>query len=330
MDRDTVILTRADVAGLLDLEGCIAAVEAAFVALGQGRAPPPGILGIPGADGGFHIKAARLDGARSYVAVKTNGNFPRNRERHALPTIQGTITLADGATGRVLAVMDSIAITVLRTGAATAVAAKHLARPEAATVTICGCGDQGRVQLRALCRVLPIRRVLAWDADWARAKAYAREVRGACDVDVTAVTAPGPAARESDVVVTCTPATRWFLGTADVRAGTFIAAVGADSEEKQELEPALLAQATVVVDVLEQSATIGDLHHAVRAGLLTRAAVYAELGEIASGRKPGRRTPAEITVFDSTGMALQDVAAAALVYERAVAAGAGRRVMLGD
>jgi ornithine cyclodeaminase/alanine dehydrogenase-like protein (mu-crystallin family) len=115
-----------------------------------------------------------------------------------------------------------------------------------------------------------------------------------------------------------------------VRAGTFVAAVGADSEEKQELEPALLTRATVVVDVLEQAATIGDLHHALRAGLLTRAAVYAELGEIAGGQKPGRRTPAEITVFDSTGMALQDVAAAALVYERAVAAATGRRVLLGD
>ncbi|HEX9703724.1 MAG TPA: ornithine cyclodeaminase family protein [Gemmatimonadales bacterium] len=330
MDRDTLILTRAEVAALVDLEACIAAVEGAFVALGHGRAPSSGILGIAASDGGFHVKAARLDGARPYVAVKTNGNFPRNRERYDLPTIQGTITLADGDTGRVLAVMDSIEITIQRTGAATAVAAKYLARPEAATVTICGCGNQGRVQLRALCRVRPIRRVLAWDGDWDRAKAYARDVAGELGVRATAVTAPGPAARESDVVVTCTPATRWFLGSADVRAGTFVAAVGADSEEKQELEPALLAGATVVADVLEQAATIGDLHHALRAGLLTRAAVYAELSEIVTGAKPGRRTPAEITVFDSTGTALQDVATAALVYERALAAGVGWRVTLGD
>ena len=129
--------------------------------------------------------------------------------------------------------------------------------------------------------------------------------------------------------VTCTPARRWFLGRAHVAAGAFVAAVGADNPEKQEIEPALLAASAVVADVLEQCATIGDLHHAIAAGLMRREDVRAELADVVSGRKPGRLSADEIVVFDSTGTALQDVAAAALVYERALASGAGLTVDLG-
>jgi alanine dehydrogenase len=136
------------------------------------------------------------------------------------------------------------------------------------------------------------------------------------------------ATRDSDISVTCTTSRRAILHPGDVRAGSFVAAVGADNPEKQEIEPALLAASTVVVDVLEQCATIGDLHHALDAGVMTRADVHAELGEIVAGRRPGRAADDEIIVFDSTGTALQDVAAAALVYERAVAAGRGARVNL--
>jgi ornithine cyclodeaminase/alanine dehydrogenase-like protein (mu-crystallin family) len=133
----------------------------------------------------------------------------------------------------------------------------------------------------------------------------------------------------SDVCVTCTTARRAFLGRGDIRPGTFLAAVGADNEDKQELEADLLAASTVVADILEQSATIGDLHHAIANGLMTKAKVHAELGDIVAGRKAGRRSADEIIVFDSTGTALQDVAVGALVYERALAAGAGIQVLFG-
>jgi ornithine cyclodeaminase/alanine dehydrogenase-like protein (mu-crystallin family) len=135
--------------------------------------------------------------------------------------------------------------------------------------------------------------------------------------------------RTSDIVVTCTPARTAFLRREHVAPGTFIAAVGADREDKQELDVALLAAGRVVVDALEQCATIGELHHALDAGTMTRADVRAELAEVVAGRMPGRATPDEITIFDSTGTGLQDVAAAALVFERAVAAGRGMRVRLG-
>lgn len=175
-----------------------------------------------------------------------------------------------------------------------------------------------------------MRRAYAFDTDHAVAQAYAREMAAELDLDVSAARDSVEAVRDCDVCVTCTPSRRAFLLREHVRPGTFVAAVGADSGDKQEIDPALLAASVLVVDVLDQCAAIGDLHHALEAGVLTRESVHAELAEVVTGRKPGRRSPEEITVFDSTGTALQDVAAAALVYEKAVASGAGLRVALGE
>jgi ornithine cyclodeaminase/alanine dehydrogenase-like protein (mu-crystallin family) len=239
------------------------------------------------------------------------------------------VVLCDGDDGRLLAVLDSIELTIRRTAAATALAARWLARPDAEVVTVCGCGQQGRAHLRALARVLPIRRAYAFDRDAAAARACADDLGAELRIEVTPVADHVEAVGKSDVCVTCTPSRRPFLLREHVRPGTFVAAVGADSPDKQELEPALLAVAVVVADVLDQCASIGELHHALEAGALTRAEVHAELADVVTGRKPGRRSRDEITIFDSTGTALEDVAAAALVYERAAAAGVGRSLAFG-
>jgi len=189
---------------------------------------------------------------------------------------------------------------------------------------------QGRAQLRALCRVLPLTQVHAFDADEATARAFARELSAELGLDVRPVSDLAEAVRGSDVCVTCTPARKAFLLREHVGPGTFVAGVGADSRGKQELDPRLLAAASLVVDVLEQCARDGDLQHALAAGLMTRESVHAELGDVVAGRKPGRRSAEEIVVFDSTGTALEDVAAAVMVYERALATGAGLRVALGE
>ena len=320
----TILLTRSEVAALLSIDECISAVEQAFRLRGLGDAAAAGIAGAPVPGGGFHVKTAVLGGR---FAAKVNGNFPGNPAR-GLPAIQGAIVLCDTADGRPLAILDSIEITILRTGAATAVAAKHLARADSGVVTVFGCGNQGRIQLRALSRVRPLVRAYAWDVDPARSQAYAAELSTELGIPVLATRDPADAASRSDICVTCTPSRAPILRPGMVAAGTFVAAVGADSEEKWELAPSLLGSSKVVTDVTEQCATIGDLHHALAAGALTRAGVYAELGEIVAGRKPGRTREDETIVFDSTGMALQDVAAAALVYERARAAGRGVAVEL--
>jgi len=326
----TLLLTRRDVAALLDLDTCIAAVETAFRLHGEGKTAAPGVLGVPVPGGGFHIKAGVLVLGRPYFAAKTNANFPDNPARCGLPTIQGVIVLADAERGTPLALMDATEITALRTAAASAIAAKHLARADARTATIVGCGTQGRVQLRALRAVRALERVYACDRDATVAERFAREMRTELGLEVRARTDIAGAALASDVIVTCTPSREPILAAGDVRPGTFVAAVGADNPEKQEIDPALLAASRIVVDVLEQAATMGDLHHALRAGLLSRADVHAELGEVVAGRKPGRCSSEETIVFDSTGMALQDVAAAAAVYERAVQAGRGLAMSLGE
>jgi alanine dehydrogenase len=313
-----IFLDSTAVRDLLSIEECIAAVERAFRLHGEGNAPQPGVLGIHAERGTFHIKAGTLDVGRPYFAAKTNANFPGNLERYGLPTIQGVIALFDAERGTPLAILDSREITSLRTGAATAVAAKYLARDDASVVTICGCGVQGRTQLAAVAAVRTLRRVYAVDRQRENAARFAREMSSELGIEVIAATDLATAARESDICVTCTPSRQAILGAGDVKAGAFVAGVGADNPDKQELAPALLARSAVVVDILDQAATSGDLHHAIAAGVMTRDDVRAELGEVVAGKKPGRLRDDEIVIFDSTGTALQDVAAAAAVYEKAI------------
>ena len=323
----TLLLSGSDVERLLTPDACMAAVEQAFRLHALGEVPPPGILASHAGDGSFHIKAALLTAERAYFAAKLNANFPGNGARNGLPTIQGVVVLCDAANGAPLAVMDSIAITALRTAAATAVAAKYLARERCDAVLICGCGAQAPAQLRALLRIRKPLRVFAYDENQARAVAFANALGAELQIAINAVTDLAQAAAGSDIVITCTTARRYFLTRDMVRAGAFIAAVGADSEDKQEIDPRLLAQATVVTDLTEQACRIGDLHHAIAAGVLSPDAVHAELGEVVAGRKRGRARADEIIVFDSTGTGLQDAAAAVAAYRGALAQGLGNRML---
>jgi alanine dehydrogenase len=325
-----LILSRRDVVELLSLADCIDAVERAFRLHAEQRSFGPGVLGVPTESGGFHIKAAGLRAAKSYFAAKINGNFPDNGRRFALPTIQGTVVLADAENGRPLAVMDSASITALRTGAATAVAAKYLARGDARTASVIGCGVQGEIQLAAIAAVLPLERAILIDSEHARAEAAATRATARLGLRAEAAKDVRGALRVSDICVTCTPARRAYVMTTDISPGTFIAAVGADNHGKQELDPMLVARATLVVDVLEQCAEIGELQHALAAGLMTRAQVHAELADVVTGRRPGRTQRDEVTIFDSTGTALQDAAAAMAVYDMARAAGRGTEVALDE
>ena len=309
---ETLILARSEIAKLMQPADWLAAVQAGFQANADGRAESPPPMAIHGSGGTFHAKGAAMKLDRHYAALKLNANFPDNPTATGLPTIQGAILLCDGGTGSVLAVMDSIEVTLRRTAAATALAARYLARPDSRSILICGCGEQGAAHLAALRSVLPLDRGLAWDRDQRRARAFAGEHgleavgelpggRQACDVIVTATTAQAP-----------------FLGPRHVRPGTFVAAVGADSPHKSELQPELLWDACVVADVLDQCAVMGDLHHALAAGTIQLADVHAELSELVAGSKPGRTSDEQVTIFDSTGTALEDVAAAAAIYDKAV------------
>ena len=327
MNKGTLLLSRSDVAGLVTVADYICAIELAFKLHGEGKTIPPGILGVHARTGGFHIKAGLLDlDEKPFFAAKVNANFPQNESRFGLPLIQGVVVLADAENGLPLALMDSIEITIQRTGAATAVAAKYLVRKDSRVITVCGCGNQGRVSLHALSQIFAFESVFACDVDGVKAERFAAEMSEQLGLDVSISDDLSKAASQSDIVVTCTPASKYFLKREDIRPGTFVAAIGADSETKQELEPVLLRDTKVVVDILEQCASIGELHHAIEEGLLKRSDVHAELGEVVAGQKAGRTSADEIIIFDSTGMALQDVIAAVTLYKKAITQSIGQRI----
>lgn len=320
------LLTRAEVAALFDEAAAFDAVERAFRARAEGAALTPALMHLDTPAGEMHVKAGGLP---PYLGLKANTGYFGNPGRFGLPAIQGLIVLYDAERGSPVAVMDATVVTLLRTGAATAVAATRLAPTPSRRLAIVGAGRQAEVQLRALGRVLPLERVDLVGRDAERTAARAATLAQQSGLDVRPASDPG-VCREADVVVTVTPATTPVLRRDDVRPGAFVAGVGTDSPHKHELAVDLIASATVIADVREQALAVGDSHHAVDAGAVPAEHVVAELGDVLTGRHPGRAHAAETIVFDSTGTALQDVASAAAVLERAVAEGVGiERDLLG-
>jgi len=324
----TLVLTATDVRAVLDIATCVDAVELAFRKLALGDVIAPAVLGAQVPDGGFHVKTAGMRGQRFYFAAKINANFPRNPVARGLPTIQGVIALFDAESGAVLALLDSIEITALRTAAASAVAARHLAPVDAHRLTIIGCGTQGQHHAHAVLHVRPVSHIRLADRDRRTAERLARVLTQELDVRVEVVDDHRAASRDSDIVVTCTSAREPVLDVDDLPVGGFVAAVGADSEDKQEITTRAMARCAVVVDILDQCVAIGELHHAIAARAMSRDDVRADLGTVVSGRARDYFARGETVLFDSTGTALQDVAAAAIVYERTLLAG-GAFIRLG-
>lgn len=320
-----LLLSESDLDSALDPKACIAGVEEAFRDRGRGVSQPAGVLGVHLADGAIHLKAAALAPDHGVFAAKVNANFPGNPRLRGLPTIQGLVVLIDAANGTPLAVLESGVLTRLRTAAATAVAARYLARPDAAVATIVGCGVQAESQLEFVHHVRPLARAMTYDAHGEVSRTFAARATRRLGVEVQAVDSIHPACRESDIIITCTPSREPFLEPGDIPAGAFVAAVGADSPEKQELDPAIFAggAAALVTDLTAQCAEFGELRHVLAAGVMAPDDVRAELGEIIAGAKVGRHHPEERIVFDSTGTPIQDAAAAAAAYDRARALGLG-------
>jgi ornithine cyclodeaminase/alanine dehydrogenase-like protein (mu-crystallin family) len=328
-DGETLILSRADIAGRVAPRDYIEAVAAAFRALAAGCIESPAPGHVPGERGAFHLKSAVATAGTRRAAIKINGNFPGNPRSNGLPTIQGCIVLVDATNGRVLAIMDSIEITAQRTAAASAVAARHLARRDAAAVAFVGCGVQAHCHLDCLLALpdFAFRSVCMFDPDPAGA-ARLREHALAHGLEASAATSAAAACRAADIVVTCTPSAEPVVHAGDIRPGTFIAAVGADNPHKNEIAADLMAMARVVPDITAQAAVMGDLRAAIAAGAMTLDTVHAELAAVVTQSRPGRSDDDEIFIFDSTGTAIEDLVAANLVYERMCADPATLRVAL--
>jgi ectoine utilization protein EutC len=308
----------------LDLE-LVDAIADAFTALASGRVVMPPILhmALPEVNGEVDVKTAWLPGLPSF-ALKVSPGFFDNPKR-GLPSLSGLMMLLSAETGRLEALhLDNGWLTDLRTAAAGAVAARHLARADARVAGVLGAGTQARVQIEALTLVRPIERVLVWARDAAKAEAYADQMAERLGLDVLPVASAERLVLEADVVVTTTPA-RTPLVVADwLHPGLHVTAMGADAPDKNELHPAVLARADrLVCDSRAQCARQGELHHALAAHPEIE---VTELGEITAGRAPGRRSEGEVTVADLTGTGVQDTAIALLAYRKACAAGLGTAI----
>ncbi len=300
---------------LLPLARVVEALEAALATAGSHAASGHAALGCDVEGGAFHVKATTLGAPRAVYIAKINANFPGNPQR-GLPTIQGIAALFDAVDGRQLALLDSPELTALRTGAATAVAARRLARPDSRKLLVCGAGRQAFAQVAALATVLDLEKVLVHDLEADRAARLAARIDAELGLSAEGADSVASSARLSDLIVTCTTARAPILHLGDVAPGTFIAAVGADHPSKQELEPALVGATRCFVDSLEQALAAGELHHAVAAGALRPGDIAGRLDQLVDGSVVGRRTPEEITLFDSTGIAIEDAAAALAAYEQ--------------
>ena len=322
------MLTEREVARLADVPTAIRVVREAFKAIARHDAvmPPKVYLPLPGGSD-FRAMPAFLRRPPA-CGVKWVNVHPRNR-RKGLPTVMAVIVINDPATGVPLAVLDGLLITKLRTAAASAVAAQALARRGSRVVGLVGCGAQADAQLLALAAVFRLARVKAWGYLPGEAARFCQRMRRALP---GAVLEPCPTlercARDVDILVTLTPSRRPLVNHSWLAPGTHLNAVGADAPGKQELDPRILQEATVVVDDREQAIHGGELNVPIRRGQFRPRDIHATLGEVLLGRRRGRRSPRELTVFDSTGLAVHDVALGAEIVRRARRLRVGRRVTL--
>ena len=316
------ILTEAELRRILPLDlAAVDCIENAFAALATKPVAMPPILrlDIPEHNGEVDVKTAYVPGLDGF-AIKISPGFFDN-PKLGLPSTGGLMVLLSATTGQVQALLlDNGYLTDLRTAAAGAVAAKHLARPDAAVAAVLGAGMQARMQLAALALVRPLTGARVWARDGAKAGAMAAEMTARLGFPVQAVADAEAAVAGADVVVTTTPATAPILHRAE--PGQHITAMGADAGHKNEVAPALLARVIYVADRLSQTRHLGELHHAIAAGVVADGD-FPELGQIVAGQRPGRTEAGQITLADLTGTGIQDTAIATLAFARARAEAEG-------
>jgi ornithine cyclodeaminase len=319
-----LIVPESLIADLVTPDAALAAVEAVFAAMARGEAGNFPVVREALGDGRQYGFKSGFDRAAGVLGLKAGGYFPANAAA-GRPNHQSTVWLHDPGSGRPAALVGGNLLTALRTAAAAAISIDRLARPDARVLGMLGAGHQAAFQLRAAARVRRFERVVAWNYHpemLPRLAAVADEL----GLPFAAVT-PERLGAEADVIVTVTASPAFTLADAMVQPGTHLACMGTDTRGKQEVEPALLSRATVFCDEVAQSVTIGEAQHAVAAGLIAADAIVP-IGIVITGRHPGRRSADEITLFDGTGIGLQDLAVAAMAVQTARARGLGIEVEL--
>jgi len=311
------------------MDKAIELVETAFREKGLKRVqmPPKVYIFFSRYQGDLRAMPAYFE-SLDIAGVKLVNVHPLNPSSYGLPTVMATILLFEPKTGRPLCLMNGTMLTSMRTAAAAAIATKYLARPNAEALGIIGAGNLARHHLSALPRVVDVKKVFIYDIVKAKAEALAREFEGKLDAKIHVVDNPRDAVEPADVLATLTPSRVPIVKNGWVREGLHINAMGADAPGKQELDPEILRRAKIVVDDIEQASHSGEINMPLSQGVITINDIYAELGEIVAGIKEGRESDQEITVFDSTGLAIQDVIVAHYVYTQAIEQGIGSKIQL--
>ncbi|HHV78395.1 MAG TPA: ornithine cyclodeaminase family protein [Firmicutes bacterium] len=306
-----LILKRKDIEQLIDVAEVTNVVEKAFEAHGLGEVvmPPKLYLSLPQYKGDFRAMPAYVRGASG---VKWVNSHPFNPSTKGLPTVMAVLVYNDPETGLPLAVMDATSITKYRTAAASAIATKWLARRDVRSLGVIGCGAQAGPHIKAISLVRDFKEIRVFDKDPKRVEALADSLEG---LPVKAVSREVAAA--CDVVCTITPGYDVVFWKKDLRAGQHINAVGADAPEKQEFEAEALKEVKLYVDDMEQACHSGEVSGPLEHGVIGRDHIRGTIGQIVAGKVPGRQSADEITMFDSTGLAIQDIATAAYLYEKA-------------
>lgn len=322
-----LVLSEKEVQSLLNIEELIPVLEQAHVQFSTGKTVMPVRLVVPLAE----IKG-RLTSMPAYLSVgnalgmKVVTYFQENPNR-GLPAILATISLYSAETGKLLALMDGSTITAIRTACASAVATKVLASPEASVMGILGAGVQARCHIRALCKVRHMTTIRVYSPSGKSGQALKEDLEPEVGVEIEAVDSAVEAVREADLLVTATTAREPILSADWLKPGVHINAIGSHRPDLREIDPTTLSRAKVVVDSRAAiMAECGDILLAIKEGAITEDHIYAEIGEVLASKKPGRKGAEEITLYKSVGIAVQDVATAHLVYQKALDRKVGVRV----
>jgi ornithine cyclodeaminase/alanine dehydrogenase len=323
----TLLLNKDEVSSLIDLDAILAAVEDGYRSFNSGHVIQPPFMEVhfPVTHEGVDFKGG-LDMGAGYLTLKASSGGYDNNPKLGLPISMNTVMLFEASTCALRCIMDGTFITGCRTGAAGAISVKYLARPEAEKLCVIGAGSQARRQLRAILRVRKITEVRTWDALPQFLDQYVQEMSAETGLKIRKCATAEEAVRGADIVVTTTRGRSGPLVKKEwLQPGTHIAAIGADSSGKQELEVEVFAGAKVVTDSTSLCLSSGETRNAVQAGIIRPEDIHGEIGEILLGRKPARENPDELTIFDTVGMAIQDIVTAAMLYKGALEKGLGTR-----
>lgn len=326
---ETLLLSKQDVDMLINMKDAITSVEQAYTDYCSNMVIQPPIVSIEDEEnnGELDIKTC-YSKSNQFISIKSASGYWDNPKVYNLPTMLATIMLIDGKTGYPLCIMDGSLITGYRTGAAGGLSAHLLARKNSKKVAIIGAGNQARMQLKAICEVLNIESVKVWDTNTELLAAYKEEISKSLNLLVETCETAKDAVIDADIIVTTTPSKNMIVKDEWIKEGTHIIAIGADMAGKQELDTKIFRRAKIYVDSISQCVERGETRNAIMSGDIKTTDIYAELGEILLKGKQARDNDTQVTIFDATGMGIQDNTLAELIYNKALSMGIGSKIKL--